>query len=251
MDNTELIFRIMHLDRVNKNQNDMITTPPHIAEDMIDILPDDVWVSSTKFLDPVCKSGIFLHKIYNKLMESQSLIAEFPDELERRNHILHNQLYGIALDRACQLFTIRTVYGTLNTDNNIKLAGRSSVEAVKNAIEKEFKGMQFEVVTGNPPYQENDDSGKDGGSALYDKFMRLGTMIATANGIVSFVIPMRWMVQYRVKGIDKDWVKNELECNKYRSLYYSDESTDLFPSVNIRGGSCILSDRTITMESVA
>lgn len=86
-------------------------------------------------------------------MESQSLIAEFPDELERRNHILHNQLYGIALDRACQLFTIRTVYGTLNTDNNIKIAKSLKVTDIKNVIEKEFKGMQFEVVTGNPPYQ--------------------------------------------------------------------------------------------------
>lgn len=153
MDNTELLFKMMSLDRINKSQNNMITTPPHIAEDMINILPDDVWVSSTKFLDPVCKSGIFLHKIYNKLMESESLIAEFPDELERRNHILQKQIYGIALDRACQLFTIRTVYGTLNTANNIKLAESLKVNAIQNVIEKEFKGMQFEVVTGNPPYQ--------------------------------------------------------------------------------------------------
>lgn len=232
-------------------------TPESVVNNTLDLLPWDKFNSSTTFFDPACKGGEFLVLIHDRLCEilQNDPIFNGYEGTEKtiriHDHIVKNQLYGIALDRACQLFTIRTVYGTLNTANNIKLAGRSSVEAVRNVIEKEFKGMQFEVVTGNPPYQENDDSGKDGGSALYDKFMRLGTMVATANGVVSFVIPMRWMVQYRVKGIDKEWVKNELECNKYRSLYYSDESTDLFPSVNIRGGSCTLLDRTITMESVA
>jgi tRNA1(Val) A37 N6-methylase TrmN6 len=38
--------------------------------------------------------------------------------------------------------------------------------------------MNFNVVIGNPPYQENDGSGKNGASALYDKFIQLGSVIS-------------------------------------------------------------------------
>ena len=155
MDTIEAVLRFLP-DRVNQ-RNDLIVTPPRIAEDMINILPDDVWNSSTKFLDPMCKDGIFLYKIYVKLMASESLIAEFPDEMERRNHILHHQLYGVSPDRLCQLMTIRTVYGTLNTESNIKLAKSTNISDIRSIIEKEFNGMQFDIVAGNPPYNRGMD----------------------------------------------------------------------------------------------
>lgn len=155
MDTREAVLRFLP-DRVNQ-RNDLIVTPPRIAEDMINILPDDVWNSSTKFLDPMCKDGIFLYKIYVKLMASESLIAEFPDEMERKDHILHKQLYGVSPDRLCQLMTIRTVYGTLNTESNIKLAKSTNISDIRSVIEKEFNGMQFDVVAGNPPYNRGMD----------------------------------------------------------------------------------------------
>lgn len=155
MDTREAVLRFLP-DRVNQ-RNDLIVTPPRIAEDMINILPDDVWNSSTKFLDPMCKDGIFLYKIYVKLMASESLIAEFPDEIERKDHILHHQLYGVSPERLCQLMTIRTVYGTLNTESNIKLAKSTNISDIRSVIEKEFNGMQFDVVAGNPPYNRGMD----------------------------------------------------------------------------------------------
>lgn len=235
MDNTELLFKMMSLDRINKSQNNMITTPPHIAEDMINILPDDVWVSSTKFLDPVCKSGIFLHKIYNKLMESESLIAEFPDELERRNHILQKQIYGIALDRACQLFTIRTVYGTLNTANNIKLAESLKVNAIQNVIEKEFKGMQFEVVTGNPPYQRGGDI----------DFTFLGYKIS--NKYLCMITPAKWQTAEYSQKITSDHSYGEFrkEIVPYiRQVCFYPCCKDVFDIYQTDGISYFLVDKT-------
>lgn len=82
-------------------RNDLMITPVPIAKEMVNTLPDTVWNSDTTFIDPCCKSGIFLHEIYLKLMETESLIKEFPDKAERRQHILHNQLFGIALNPMC------------------------------------------------------------------------------------------------------------------------------------------------------
>ena len=56
-------------DRVGEGKNSQIYTPPHIAEEMVNALPDDIWHKDTTFFDICCKSGIFLYKIYEKLIK--------------------------------------------------------------------------------------------------------------------------------------------------------------------------------------
>ena len=160
MSYTEDILKTLP-DRIN-NRNDLMITPSWVAKDMVNLLPAEIWNKNTTFLDPACKSGIFLHEIYLKLMETDNLIKEFPDKSERRRHILQNQLYGIALDPVSQLMTARTVYGTINGQNNIKLINNYT-NIIKNkdnkffneALKEKFGQMEFDVVIGNPPYQEN------------------------------------------------------------------------------------------------
>ena len=101
-----------------KIANNIIFTPENIATDMVNILPDDVWNSKTKFIDTCCKSGIFLKVIYNKLMEKLS--NEIEDEVERREHILNNQLYGIGQTTFCTALSQRSLYGTMKNNCNIK-----------------------------------------------------------------------------------------------------------------------------------
>ena len=46
--------------------NDEVFTPPEIANQLLDLLPQDLFQSpDTKFLDPACKSGVFLREIAN------------------------------------------------------------------------------------------------------------------------------------------------------------------------------------------
>ena len=200
MDTREAVLRFLP-DRVNQ-RNDLIVTPPRIAEDMINILPDDVWNSSTKFLDPMCKDGIFLYKIYVKLMASESLIAEFPDEMERKDHILHHQLYGVSPERLCQLMTIRTVYGTLNTENNIKLAKSTNISDIRSVIEKEFNGMQFDVVAGNPPYNRGMDL----------DFVDLGYRISKKYTVM--ITPAKWQT-----ADDDQRVDSKISYGQFRKMF--------------------------------
>ena len=106
-------------------------------KDMVNILPEEVWNKDTTFLDPCCKSGVFLHEIYLKLMETSSMVQEFPDQSERRKHILQNQLYGISPNGMCQLMSTRTVYGTIQGENNI-ISFENNYLAVMQNTDKTF-----------------------------------------------------------------------------------------------------------------
>ena len=52
--------------------NDEVFTPPEIANDILDLLPKELFESTTTtFLDPGCKSGVFLREIAKRLINAQ------------------------------------------------------------------------------------------------------------------------------------------------------------------------------------
>jgi site-specific DNA-methyltransferase (adenine-specific) len=58
---------------------DEVFTPPKLASAILDILPTDLFRRpDTTFLDPVCKSGVFLREIARRLNER--LKNQMPDE---------------------------------------------------------------------------------------------------------------------------------------------------------------------------
>ena len=75
--------------------SDEVFTPPEVANAMLDMLPQELFKSpDTKFLDPACKSGVFLREIAKRLLKG--LEPLYPDLQERTDHIFKHQLYGIA-----------------------------------------------------------------------------------------------------------------------------------------------------------
>ena len=89
--------------------NDEVFTPPNLVNDILDLLPKDLWNrTDTKFLDPVCKSGVFLREITKRLMKG--LEKKIPNEQKRINHIFEKQLYGIAITELTALISRRSVY---------------------------------------------------------------------------------------------------------------------------------------------
>ena len=89
--------------------NDEVFTPPTVVNQMLDLLPVDLWRNPhARFLDPACKTGVFLREIAKRLMVG--LADEFPDVQERANHIFTEQVFGLAITQLTGLLSRRSVY---------------------------------------------------------------------------------------------------------------------------------------------
>lgn len=89
--------------------NDEVFTPPEVANQMLDLLPEEIWHDpNATILDPFCKSGVFLREAAKRFIDG--LEDEFPDLQERLEHIFKNQLYGIAITELTSLLSRRSLY---------------------------------------------------------------------------------------------------------------------------------------------
>ncbi len=85
--------------------NDEVFTPPDIANQVLDMLPQELFRDpNTKFLDPGLKSGVFLREIAKRLIAG--LADKIPNLQERCDWIFKNQLYGIAITELTSLFEV-------------------------------------------------------------------------------------------------------------------------------------------------
>ena len=79
---------------ISNLSSDEVFTTPEIAKLILDNLPKELWEDeNVKFLDPVCKTGVFLREITSRLING--LEKKMPNLEKRINHILRNQVLEI------------------------------------------------------------------------------------------------------------------------------------------------------------
>ncbi|MEI2702575.1 MAG: hypothetical protein V9E83_09270 [Baekduia sp.] len=97
------------LDCLAQLSNDEVPTPPVLARAMLDLLPASVWSEPYyKWLDPGCKSGVFLREAAVRLLEGLSDWE--PDFGKRREHIFRQMLHGAPITAMTGHISRRTVY---------------------------------------------------------------------------------------------------------------------------------------------
>ena len=177
----EDLFDMIHaMTGVSRYSKSEVVTPQWVVSDMVDLLPADVFLPESKFLDPAVKSGRFLVELYNRLMASDAMKQAFPNEQARHEHMLHNQLYGIAMSETAAIIVRKQLYDDFTIAGNIVCtAGRFTKELVQGA----FDIMRFDVVIGNPPY--NND--------MYLDFVTLGCQLSTKYTVM--IIPAKWQAK--------------------------------------------------------
>ncbi|MDY6346983.1 MAG: Eco57I restriction-modification methylase domain-containing protein [Bacteroidales bacterium] len=91
--------------------SDEVFTSPELANRMLDLLPQELFRSSkTRFLDPCSKSGVFLREIAKRLLAG--LEKQIPDLQQRIDHIMTEQVFGIACTDLTAEMSRRTLYCT-------------------------------------------------------------------------------------------------------------------------------------------
>lgn len=211
----------------------LMYTPISICRDMVNLIPDDVFNKDAKFLDIACKSGRFLREIMYRLMESnqmQSGSAEGRDkkkynlaiESERKEYIMREQLFGLSLNDTVVNIARRNLYRTLDSgiDNIIVLK-----ENIRKTLKEKFGDMQFDVVVGNPPY--NND--------LYLDFVTFGHNLARKYDC--WITPAKW----QAKGGDKNKQFREDIVPYMSKIIYYPCSTEIFDIAEVDGISIFLS----------
>lgn len=222
------------------------TTPESVVKQMLDTLPWDEFDETTKFLDPACKGGEFLALIHDRLLD-KLLSSNFLSNVNRQDrrfrihhHIIENQLYGIAIGKnSCEVAKQR-VYKCANItkapDDYIDNLKKATYRHISNKEEGKNTEMKFDVVIGNPPYNDTDETGssKSINTLFVDAAITLGAKYIT------YIMPDRWFVSP-----DKlNTHCRESLVGKLKYLRDFDDSEIPFEGVSIAGGvSYFLYDR--------
>ena len=97
------------LDCLANLSNDEVFTPPKVANQVLDMLPEELWSDpDVKILDPFTKSGVFLREAAKRFI--RGLEDVIPDLQERVDHVMHEQLFGIGITELTSLLARRSLY---------------------------------------------------------------------------------------------------------------------------------------------
>ena len=198
-----------------KKENGEVFTPLSLVNEMLDKL-DEAYIKehgksiftepSFKWLDTAVGIGNFPIIVYQRLMKG--LIAQLPNEEERRKHILEQMIYSAELTPK-NVFIYKKIFCGDKYKLNIYEG-----DTLKMDVKKEFKlpadFVGFDVVMGNPPFQEKVGPNKT--ETLWGKFIIKSLTILKSSGYLVFVHPSGWRnIDGKFKTIQKEILSRDLQ----------------------------------------
>lgn len=226
-------------DNIPSQENNRVFTPKRVVNMMLDAFeaenPAFFKSDKVKILDPYVKSGNFLAEAAKRFYKYSK-----DKDIER---IIENQLFGIAPFDIYATLAQETVYSFADTKFKHRLRNRNirpepQIEELVKAgkleevIKEHFGNMKFDVVIGNPPYQEETKDTSD--KPIYNYFMSEAYKFADK---VCFITPARFL--FNAGKTPKKWNAKMLNDKHLKVAYYEQDSSNVFPNTDIKGGVAI------------
>lgn len=181
------VLNLISTPRYKLKVSGQTRTDSHLINEQLDFIPEEHWKQGVLVLDGACGRGSYLLAAGERLLKYHS-----------KENVL-SMLYGVDIDSYCVYNTKVILSKLLEVDE----ADLDSTIVQDNFLEMKLD-MKFDVVVGNPPFQEakEDGSRKDQASNLWTKFWMKGLESAKDDGIVSLITPTTWVSpSYDVPGI--------------------------------------------------
>lgn len=206
-----------------------VVTPQVVALEMINALGDEAISSTTKILDVASKQGEFTRAFIMRYgLEIGNRICALPTssvsyEFTRKVYTL------LGLD-VRQVISHFTTYDLLNSER-------------KETLIQQLIDMNFDLVIGNPPYQQNIaivEGNKSLSKQLYPKFLEKSINITKRN--VVLITPSRWFV---ADGQDNSFpsLRNFIAKNNHVRKILSYNGKSLFSNTELGDVAILVWDR--------
>lgn len=199
-----------------------IVTPEIVTDKMMNSLPADAITESTLLLDIASKQGEFVYATYKMFGKETA-----------------NNFYSIPTSKIAYEFTLK-VYKLLELDIENIESNYTSYDLIKenDLIQDEIikinnNDMKFNVIVGNPPYQESDGGAQASARPIYHHFVNIAKQLDP--NYTCMIMPTRWYAGG--KGLDtfRDQMLNDRNISELHDFL---NPVIIFPNTNNRGGIC-------------
>jgi len=176
-----------------KEQHGEVFTPPELVCEMLDTLPASVWEDKDlKWLDPANGIGNFPVITYYKLMEG--LKKAIPDDKKRSKHIIEDMLFMVELNPV-NVKVSKKIFKMMDSDAKPNIV-KANFLTESSKWKRELGRDTFDIVMGNPPYNEGGIRSKVGSkenkTTLWIPFIESAVKFITTNGYLLFITPNTW-----------------------------------------------------------
>ena len=199
-----------------------IVTPEIVTDKIINSLPVNAIDKSTLLLDIAAKQGEFVYAVYKK----------FGKEVA-------NKFYSIPTSKIAYEFT-RKVYSLLELDVNLIEENYTSYDLIKEnkLIEKDIikinkKEMKFNIIVGNPPYQQSDGGAQASARPIYHLFVDIAKQLNP--NYISVIMPTRWFAGGRGLNEFREQMLKDIHISELHDFLKPEL---IFQNINLRGGIC-------------
>nr|WP_312040262.1 Eco57I restriction-modification methylase domain-containing protein [Leuconostoc lactis] len=222
----------------------------------VDSLPANHWINTdetssvfredVRILEINSKTGLYplyaaisLYKLaFDKLNADQAGKFTAADQEKLWQDILQKNVFVVAKTPMAKTITERTLAGYRGYSTNVafingivETAKKGVDEGVKK-IKEAFYNMKFDVVIGNPPYQESIKGTSD--SPIYHLFYDLSFKLADK---VTLITPARFL--FNAGKTPKSWNDKMLHDSHFKVVLFEQNSDKVFPRTDIKGGLAI------------